>query len=159
MNLRNFPEATPNAHLSGFNFMQNILSMLNILAKCDVVGGDLDLDDHVVYIDLHCLADLFFEHHVDKRLVGRASVLKSKSHHFVAIQVAIYHERGVFSIWDIHGDLVVPRISIYEAEQLMSRGRVHELINSQKWEVVLWASFVEFGEVYIGPSLAIGLFH
>ena len=40
----------------------------------------------------------------------------------------------------------------------MSRGRVHELINSWKRKVVFWASFVEVGEIYTGPPLAIGLF-
>ena len=60
-------------------------------------------------------------------------------------------------IRDMHRDLVISRISIHEAEKLVSRGPIHELINSWEWEAVLWASFVEVSEVDTGSQLAIGL--
>ena len=74
----------------------------------EVVGGDFGLDEHVVYISLCCLANLFLEHHVNQMLVGCSCVLESKGHHHVAVQAVVCDEEGVVLIWDMHGDPILP---------------------------------------------------
>ena len=74
----------------------------------DVVRGNFGLDEHVIYINLYCLANLFLEHHINQTLVGRSYVLESKGHHLVAVQVVVYDERGMLLIQDVHGDLIIP---------------------------------------------------
>ena len=59
----------------------------------------------------------------------------------------------------MHGDLIISRISIHEAKKLVSRGHIHEFINSWEWKVVLGASFVEVGKIDVGSSLAVGLLY
>ena len=73
----------------------------------DVVKCNFGLDEYVINIDLHCLIDLFFEHHIDQTLVGCTYILESKGHYPVAVQVAVSDERGVLLIRDVHGDLIV----------------------------------------------------
>ena len=74
----------------------------------DVVRGNFSLDEHVIYINLHCLANLFLEHHIDQMLVGHSCVLESKGHHLVAVQVVVSDEEGVLLILDMHEDLIIP---------------------------------------------------
>ena len=74
----------------------------------DMVRGNLGLNEHVIYIDLHRFADLFLKHHIDQPLVGRSHILKSKRHHLIAVQAVVCDERGVILIWYMHRDLVIP---------------------------------------------------
>ena len=62
-------------------------------------------------------------------------------------------------IRDMHGDLIISRISIHEAEKLVPRGRIHELIDSWEWEAIIRASFVKINEVDTGSTLAIVLLY
>ena len=85
-----------------------------------MVRGDFGLDEYVVYIDLHCLTNLFLEHHINQMLVGHSCVLESKGHHLIVVQAVVCDKGGVLLIWDVHGDLIIPLISIHKAEQLVS---------------------------------------
>ena len=86
----------------------------------DVVKGNLGLDKPIIYVDFHCFPNLHFEHHVDQPLIGNTHIFESKWHYLIAIQPAICDERGVLLVWDVNRDLIVPRICVYEAEQLVS---------------------------------------
>ena len=74
---------------------------------CDVVSGGLRLDEHVIHLDLHGLANLFFEHHIDETLVGYSCILKTKRHDLVIVEPAVCDEGSVFLIGYMHWDLVV----------------------------------------------------
>ena len=72
-----------------------------------MVSDGLQLDKHVVYIDLHCSTNLLFEHHIDKKLVGCSCVLETKWHDLVIVEPMVCNEEGVFLIRDMHWDLVI----------------------------------------------------
>ena len=63
----------------------------------DVVCSDLRLDERVIDVDLHCFANLFFEHRVDKTLVGRFGVLEIEQHDLVIVEPAVCDENEVCS--------------------------------------------------------------
>ena len=49
-------------------------------------------------------------------------------------------------------DLVVSEICVHEAEELVTRGGIHELVNPWDWEGVFWACFVKICVVNADPS-------
>ena len=58
----------------------------------DVVSSDLRLNKHVIHINLHGLANLLFEHHIDEKLVGRTLVLKTERHNLIIVEPAVCDE-------------------------------------------------------------------
>ena len=50
----------------------------------DVVCSGLRLDEHVIYVDLHCLTNLFLEHYIDKTLVGCSGILETERYDLIA---------------------------------------------------------------------------
>ena len=80
-----------------------------------MVCSGLRLDEHVIHVDLHCLANLLLEHHVDEMLIGRSDILKTERHDFIIIQPAVCNEGSVFLVGDMHQNLVIPGIGIHEA--------------------------------------------
>ena len=55
--------------------------------------------------------------------------------------------------------MVIARVSIYEAEELVTDYCVYELINQGKRKTVIWTSFVEVSEVDTSPLLPILLLY
>ena len=47
------------------------------------------LGQHVIYIDLHCLAYLLFEHFVHQPLVSCPDILQNKWHNLVAVKALV----------------------------------------------------------------------
>ena len=74
---------------------------------CDVVSSGPRFEKHVVHIDLYHLANLLFEHHIDKMLVGRSCVLETEWHDLVIVEPAVCDEGSVFLVKDMHWDLVI----------------------------------------------------
>jgi hypothetical protein len=67
------------------------------------VGG---LDDHIIHIGFHILADLGFQALLDGLLVGRSSVLEAEGHGRVA-DVVLCYERCLILVRDLQGYLVI----------------------------------------------------
>ena len=57
----------------------------------------------------------------------------------------------------VHRDLIVPRICIHGAQQLMPCYCIYQLIYLGQIEAVIWACFIQVCEVDAGSSLSIGL--
>ena len=90
-------------------------------------------------------------------LVGRFCIFKTEWHDLIAVEPAVGDEGSMLLIWNIHWDLVVSRVGIYKAQQGISRGHVHQLVNPRKWKAVFWAGFVQVSEFHVGSPLAIWL--
>ena len=85
-----------------------------------MVCYELGLYQNIINVDFHGLPYLLSEHHVHHSLIRGTSVLQAKGHDLVAIKALISYERGVLFIWQVHGYLVIPRICIHEAKELMA---------------------------------------
>ena len=57
-----------------------------------MVYSGLQLDEHVVHIDLNCLTNLFLKHHIDKTLVGCSSFLEIERHDLIAVELVVSDE-------------------------------------------------------------------
>ena len=64
-------------------FLQDAKDLLLMLC---MVGRLQTIDEHVIDIDLHHLANLVGEHLVDEALVGGLHILEAEVHDLVAIQ-------------------------------------------------------------------------
>ena len=65
------------------------------------------LDEHVVYVDLHCVAQVVCEHLVDKSLVGCAGVLQTEGHDLVAEDPPFGDEGCLLLVVWVHKNLIV----------------------------------------------------
>jgi hypothetical protein len=88
---------------------------------------------------------------------GRQIILKTVRHGDITKEVIYCYKSNMFFIFSRHGYLMKTRISIYEAQQITARGRVHGLIYSWKRKRIFSACLVETGVVDTHPKFPIGL--
>ena len=107
-----------------------------------MVGSDFSFDDHVVYLNLHVPTQLWLENFSYTPLEGCSNILQPKGHHPVTICSKGCYERCVYLVLWVHLYLVVAGESIHEAQKLMTRGAVYELVHPGKWETIFWTCFI-----------------
>ena len=83
------------------------------------------LYQHVIHIDLDIPPNLLREHFVHESLIRCACGLQTEGHHLVTEEALAGYERRFLLIGFMHSDLVVPRESVHEAQQLVSSRRVY----------------------------------
>ncbi|KAI5324121.1 hypothetical protein L3X38_033194 [Prunus dulcis] len=116
------------------------------------------LDLHVVHIDFHSFANLLLKDLIHEPLVGCSGVLQPKGHDLVAVGPSLDDERDLRLVILMHQDLMIARVGVHEAEQLIARSGIHELVNSRQWEVVFRACFIEVGVIDTDSPFALFLF-
>ena len=117
---RNLSKAIPNTHFNGFNFIQFFSGQQRCRrdARC---GLQRSLTRRACRLRRPLLfANLFPEHHIDEMLVSRFDLLETEWHDLVAVEPAVYDEGSVFLIGYMHWNLVVPKVSVHEAQQCMT---------------------------------------
>ena len=67
---------------------------------------------------------------VDHLLEGGSGVLQTECHHLVAVNPSVCDGSGLVFIWSVHLDLVVARVGVHEAEQLVAE------ITSTIWPIL-----------------------
>ena len=113
---------------------------------------------HVIYVHLHSCAYLLLEHPVHQPLIGGSCILESKRHHTITIGPLRCDERGLFLVVWVHTDLVIAEEGVHKTEEFMACCGVHDEVDPRQREAVLWACFVDVGEVDTESPLAICFF-
>ena len=72
-----------------------------------VLLGRERLDEHVVDVYFHGLAEMVSEHLVNEPLVHGTSVLEPEGHDFVAEDALLHDKGGLFLIFWVHKYLVI----------------------------------------------------
>jgi hypothetical protein len=101
------------------------------------------LDDHVIHLGFDVLVELPLEAGLDSSLICSISVLQPEGHGRVAIRMKPGDERGLLLVFFLDRDLVVPGVAVEEAEQVVARRGVDDLINPRQPKGVLGAVLVE----------------
>ena len=104
-------------------------------------------DDHIIYICLHCFADLACQTCLNHALICCAGVFEPEGH-CVEAEWAVWCDKcrcGL--VWFCHLDLMVAGICVEETQRIMSCGSVDNLIDAGEGEGILWASLVEVLEI------------
>jgi hypothetical protein len=130
--------------------LQRCESLFKIADECVGVSG---LDDHAVHIGFDILVELSLETGLDSSLVGGAGVFQPERQGRVAVGAERGDERGLFPVFFLDNNLVVPRVAVKEAEQVTARRGVDDLIYPRQLEGVFGAVFVEVGVVDAYPPL------
>ncbi|KAI5323668.1 hypothetical protein L3X38_032740 [Prunus dulcis] len=156
---KNWPEDTPKVHFTWFQLHAILAEQVECLGGVfDVICTLWGLDQHVIHIDFHNFANLLLEDFIHEPLVGCSGVLQPKGHDLVAVGPSLNDERSFCLVVLMHYDLVIARVGIHEAEQLITRCGIHELVNSRQWEVVFRACFVEVNVIDADSSFGLFLF-
>ena len=87
---------------------------------------------HVIYINLHIPPNPVRKHLVHQSLVCRPSVFEFEWHYLVVEESLACNKGSFFLISFLLSDLVVTRKIIHEAQKLVSRGRVYQVV--YPWE-------------------------
>ena len=103
-------------------------------------------------------SDLLLEDFVHQSLIGCARILETERHDPVTVKAMISDESCLFFVFQRHSNLIIAGERIHEGEELMARGRVHQLIDSGKGIAVLRTGLIQLFEVYAHPPLAVCLF-
>jgi hypothetical protein len=109
--------------------------------------GVSGLHNHVIHVSLDVLVELFLETLLDSSLVGSAGVLQPERHCRVAVGAKRGDECSLLLVFLLDSVLVVPGVTVEEAEQVASRREVVDLINPWQPEGVFGAVLVEVGVV------------
>ena len=113
---------------------------------------------HVIYVHLHSCAYLLLEHPVHQPLIGGSCILESEWHHTITTGSLRCDERGLFlAVW-VHTDLVIAGEGVHKTEMFMAGCGVHDEVDPWQREAVLWACFVDVGEVNTESPFAICCF-
>ena len=72
------------------------------------------LDQEVVDVNFHTSPDQTPEYVVDQELVGRPYVLELERYHPITVSSLVGNEGGLFFIAEVHTDLIVSGVSVYE---------------------------------------------
>lgn len=73
------------------------------------------IDQHVIYINLHNIANMLLENLVHKPLVGCFGV-QPKGHDFVGICAFFYYERSLHFFIFVHHNLIIAEVDVHEVE-------------------------------------------
>lgn len=84
----------------------------------------LAFDDLIIDIDFYVTPYFLFEHLVYEPLISCPDILEAKGHHFVTVDARCGGESCMYLVFFSHGDLVIPDISVHEAEERMPGCRV-----------------------------------
>ena len=114
---------------------------------------------HVIYVHLHSCAYLLLEHPVYQPLIGGSSVLESEGNHTIIIGSLRCDERGLFLVVWVHTDLVVAKEGVHKTEEFMACCGIHDEVDPWQREAILWACFVDVGEVNTESPLSICFFY
>jgi hypothetical protein len=115
--------------------------------------GVSGLDDHVIHIGFNVLVELLLEVGLDSSLVCSADILQPERHCCVAVGAEQGDECGLLLVFFLDSNLVVPGVAVEEAEQVVARRGVDDLINPRQPEGVLRIVLVEVGVVDAYPPL------
>jgi hypothetical protein len=88
---------------------------------------------------------------------SRKSIVETIRHGDIDKEVIYYYKSGMLLIFSRYWNLVETRISIYEAQQITAKGRVHDLINSWKRERIFGTCLIETSVVDAHPKIPTGL--
>jgi hypothetical protein len=88
---------------------------------------------------------------------SRKSILKTIRHRDITKEVIYYYKSSMFFIFSRHWYLMKTRISIYEAQQVIARSRIHDLIYMWKRERIFGACLVETSVANAHPKFLAGL--
>jgi hypothetical protein len=119
----------------------------------DELIGVSGLDDHVIHIGFNVLVELPLETGLDSSLVGSAGVLQPEGQGRVAVRAKRGDGHGHLLVFFLDCDLVVPRVAVEEAEQVIARCGVDDLNNPRQPEGVLGAMLVVVSVVDAHPPL------
>ena len=78
------------------------------------------LDEHVIHVNLHVVADLVLKYLIDELLVDCPDVLQPERYDPISIQPPVDDEHYLLLVMWYHFDLVVPKEGIHKSQQLMS---------------------------------------
>ena len=158
------PQELPRCHSEGALLRVEFHLVLTEELKCffkvaEVVPLVEAFNEHVVNIHRHCLRDQRSEDEIDQPLKSCPGVLESERHHLVAVDGAISDEHCLVFIWWVHANLIVARIRIHEAQEVVACCGFHQLVDSWQRVVILRASCIEIGEINADSPFSILLLH
>lgn len=90
--------------------------------------GHHTFDQPAIYVRLHIPPKLIFEHLIHQPLISGTSIFQAKRYDLIAIGPLMRHKRGLLLILLYHPDLMIPREGVHEAQQLVPRSGVDELV-------------------------------
>ena len=100
-------------------------------------------NDHIVYVCLHCFADLCFQACLNHALIGCTGVLKPERHG-VKTEGVVWGDKCRCGLIGLrHLDLMVSGVSIEETQRVVSCGSIDGLIDVGEEEGILRASLIE----------------
>ena len=123
----------------------------------DIIPRGCTLNQYFVDVDLHRDSQYLCEDLIHQPLISCPCIFQIEGHYFVAIKSAISDDGGVFLILRKHGDLIVTRMCVHEADEFMAHGRVDHLVNSGHRKAVLRKGFVEVGEIHAASPSSVWL--
>ena len=104
-------------------------------------------NDHIVYVCLHCFADLCFQACLNHALIGRTGVFEPERHSIETKGAVRSNECRCGLIGLRHLDLMVSGVCIEETQRVVSRGSIDNLIDAGEGEGILRASLVKVLEI------------
>ena len=86
----------------------------------EVVGDTQRLNEHVIDVYFHGVAELICEHSIHEPLLSRSRVHQAEWHDFVTVGSPICDKCCFLAIVRMHHDLVVSGECVHEREHLVS---------------------------------------
>jgi len=142
MNPRNFPVATPNTSLVGFNLLLYLQIWLITSMRASTWLRAPRFDHHVVHVNLYSTTYLLLKDFFHKPLIGGPCIFQLEWHNLIIIVNGFADKSRLFLIWMIHGYLVVARIGMQKVEHLMAERSINQLINAWRSICVFRACLV-----------------
>lgn len=87
------------------------------------------LNQHIVDVYLHVVANLVFEHSVYQSLICGSIIFQSERHDLVTIESHICSETFMLFVWGMHGYLVVSRVGVHEVKDIVTHCSIDQMVN------------------------------
>src|SRR3954465_11736836 len=109
--------------------------------------------DHIIYVRLHCFADLVCQTCLNHALICRAGIFEPKGHCVEAEWVVWRDECCCGLVGFCHLYLMVTGVCVEETQGIVSCGGIDDLINSGGGKGIFWAGLIK---VFEGDAQAPG---
>ena len=157
MKTKKFPLNAEHAFLQVELHIRSLQCLLEFLQVFHVLVARIQLQDYVIYVNLHVPVDHPFKDLVHQPLVSGPNILEAKRHNLVVVVCSVHHTSGLLLISWMHAYLVVAKVCIQEAMDIMASCPILQPVDAGERVRVLRARLVEVGVVNTHPPLVVSL--
>jgi hypothetical protein len=102
---------------------------------------------------------LILEYLINYLLVSSSSILRYEWHCSIAINSLFNYKGCFFLIIMVHGNLMIPKIGIQEAQIFKTCSVINQTVNLGEKITIFWANFVQICEVNTHLSFVVAFFY